>query len=142
MAARITFDRVREFILDRDISDNPIDEVPTYFSDDEIRCAMDNIAAYFNEMPPHNMRTCVNNNTLPYKMYFLYGIVWQLYLSKLNQMIKDDMGYKAGGMDVDFMGVRIKHYKELIKLYKEEFVVGADRDKVANNYAAAMGPVG
>jgi len=133
-------DDVRIFLMDRGMEDNPIDLVPDFFQDDDIRQACRRCVAKFNETPPFNLR--LNANSLPYRTYLLAGIGWQVYLAKINQLSRQDLDYDAGGMSVDLVGTRIKHFTRIAQDLKKEFMEGLHQEKVAKNYSDAFCQVG
>jgi len=138
----IDFEEVRLFILDRAVEDNAIDLVVNYFSDEEIQAAMRRTAQAFNEITPYVYNLSVKNNKLPYKVYLLNGVAYYLYISKLQQLAKEDLSYNAGGMQVDLIGKRIKHFQGYLQMFKQDFLQGAQADKVSTNYQGAFGRVG
>jgi hypothetical protein len=143
MPASITEEEVRMFIVDRSIEDNPVDMVDNYYSQEEILAAMDRCAAAYNEIPPYVGRELkVVNSSLPYKLYLLNGITWQLYLAKLAKLTKEDLNYTAGGMKVELIKTRIEHMRESIKGLKEYFMTMAQQEKIAANYRGAFGQLG
>ena len=138
----IDFEEVRLFIMDRAVEDNSIDLVANYFSDEEILAAMRRTAQAFNEIQPYVYDIKVSANKLPYKTYLLNGVAYYLYLSKLQKLSKEDLSYNAGGMQVELISRRIKHFQTNLQLYKEEFLQGAQAEKISTNYKGAYGRVG
>ena len=150
MSGVIDFEEVRLFLMDRAVEDNALDLVEHYFSDEEILAAMRRAAQHFNELPPYVTEMRVSKTgteeeptyTLPYKIYLLNGVAYYVYLSKLQKLAKEDLAYQAGGMGVDVIGKRMKHFQNNLAMFKEEFVQGASADKTATNYSLAFGQVG
>ena len=150
MSGVIDYEEVRLFVMDRAVEDNAIDLIDNYFSDEEILAALKRTAQHFNEIPPYISDLTVTNTgteeepkyVLPYKIYLLNGVAYYLYLSKLQKLAKEDLSYQAGGMAVDVIGKRMKHFQNNLKMFKEEFVQGASADKTAANYSLAFGQVG
>jgi len=138
----IDFEDVRLFVMDRAVEDNAIDLVANYFSDEEILAAMQRAAQAFNEITPYVYDIEVCDNKLPYKTYLLNGIGYYLYLSKLQKLAKEDLDYNAGGMQVNLIGKRMKHFQTYLQLFKQDFMQGAQAEKVASNYQGAFGQVG
>lgn len=134
-------DDVRMFLMDRALDDNPIDLVEEFFTDEDIAAACQRCVSKFNEMPPYNMRI-TNPNQVPYRSYLIAGICWQVLLAKINQLARRDLDYDAGGMSVDLIGKRIKHFTTLAATCRQEFMDGAQAEKVARNYANAFCQVG
>ena len=142
MSQLLDMEEVRLFIMDRAVEDNAIDLVANYFSDEEIVAAMRRTAQHYNELPPYVSSTSVVNNTLPYKIYLLNGVAYYLYLSKLQKLAKEDLKYQAGGLTVDLTGKRMAHFQTYLKAFREEFIQGAQQEKIATNYQSAYGSVG
>ena len=138
----IDFEEVRLFIMDRAVEDNAIDLVANYFSDEEILAAMYRAAQAFNEIPPYVYDLKVTANKLPYKIYLLNGVGYYLYLSKVQKLSKEDLSYNAGGMQVDLIQRRMKHFQSNLAMMKEDFLSGAQAEKVSENYKGAYGRVG
>ena len=69
-------------------------------------------------------------------------MAYYLYLSKLQQLSKGDLSYNAGGMSVDVVGKRMKHFQGYLQMFKEDFLQGAQAEKVSDNYQGAFGRVG
>ena len=138
----IDFEEVRLFIMDRAVDDNAIDLVANYFSDEEILAAMHRTAQAYNEIPPFHYTMKVQANKLPYKMYLLNGVGYYLYLSKLQKLSKEDLSYNAGGMQVELVSRRIKHFQSHLAMLKENMLQGAQAEKIADNYKGAYGRVG
>lgn len=138
----IDFEEIRLFVLDRAVEDNSIDLVANYFSDEELLAAMKRTAQAFNEIQPYVYEIAVKANKLPYKTYLLNGIAYYLYLSKLQKLSKEDLSYNAGGMQVELISRRIKHFQSNLQLFKDDFMQGAQSEKIAQNYNGAWGRVG
>lgn len=138
----LDFEEVRLFVMDRAVEDNSIDLVANYFSDEEILASMNRAAQAFNEIQPYVYELEVVANKLPYKMYLLNGVAYYLYLAKLQKLAKEDLSYNAGGMQVDLIQRRIKHFQSNLQLFKQEFMQGAQQEKIADNYKGAYGRVG
>ena len=142
MPGSIDFEEVRLFVMDRAVEDNVLDLVDNYFSDEEILAAMNRTAQHYNEIPPYVSDVAVKDNKLPYKIYLLNGVGYYLYLSKLQKLAKEDLSYNAGGMSVDVVAKRMKHFQNNLQVFKQEFVQGAATEKTAANYSLAYGQVG
>jgi hypothetical protein len=138
----IDFEEVRLFVMDRAVEDNAIDLVANYFSDEEILAAMHRTAQTVNEIPPFIYTISVKANKLPYKMYLLNGVGYYLYLAKLQKLAKEDLSYNAGGMQVDLVSRRIKHFQTNLQMFKENMMQGAQAEKISDNYKGAYGRVG
>jgi len=55
---------------------------------------------------------------------------------------KEDLSYNAGGLGVDVISKRMKHFQSNLQMFKQEFVQGATAEKTAANYSQAFGEVG
>ena len=135
---------VRRFVLDRMIDDNEID-LELFFSDAEIITARRLAVANYNELPPYVDKiqlTSCNQDCLPAPVMFLNGIAYQLYLSKLQKLHKEDVEYQAGGMTVNIIKKRIAYITGTIKIFKDEFLGLASARKTHINYSSAFGRVG
>lgn len=135
---------VRRFVLDRMIDDNEID-LELFFSDAEIISARRLAVANYNELPPYVDKiqlTSCNQDCLPAPVMFLNGIAYQLYLSKLQKLHKEDVEYQAGGMTVNIIKKRIAYITGTIKIFKDEFLGLASARKTYINYSSAFGRVG
>ncbi len=135
---------VRRFVLDRMIDDNEID-LELFFSDAEIITARRLAVATYNELPPYvdkiQLNSC-NQDCLPAPIMFLNAIAYQLYLSKLQKLHKEDVEYQAGGMTVNIIKKRIAYITGTIKIFKDEFINLATARKTHINYSSAFGRVG
>lgn len=135
---------IRRFVLDRMIEDNEID-LELFFSDAEIIAARRLAVANYNELPPYvdkiQLNSC-NQDCLPAPVMFLNGIAYQLYLTKLQKLHKEDVEYQAGGMTVNIIKKRIAYITSTIKIFKDEFIGLASARKTHINYSSAFGRVG
>lgn len=142
MSGSIDFEEVRLFVMDRAVEDNVLDLVDNYFSDEEILAAMGRAAQHYNEIPPYVSDVKVTDSKLPYKIYLLNGVAYYLYLAKIQKLAKEDLAYNAGGVGVDVISTRMKHFQNNLQLFKQEFVQGATAEKTAANYSQAFGKIG
>ena len=67
---------------------------------------------------------------------------YYLYLAKLQKLAKEDLSYNAGGMQVDLVSRRIKHFQTNLQMFKENMMQGAQAEKISDNYKGAYGRVG
>lgn len=127
----ITVEDIRLFILDNSIEDNALD-MDLEFSDSEILEAMRRCAMTYNTTPPL-IGSKVSPENFPYSMVFLHGVAYQLYLSKLHELTRNDIDYNAGGVSTNLVAKRIAHVKGLIQLHKEAFEVQMRELKYVQN---------
>jgi hypothetical protein len=136
----ISTDDMRNFMLDRSVEDNTID-LDLAFSDEEIRQAMQRCAREFNSIPP--FIGVIYGNRLPASTtMFLNGTAKQMYLAKLQQMMRNDMDYDTGGVTTNLVKKRIEHFSNLIKMLGDEFHQQARDWKMNLNMRRAYGPIG
>lgn len=133
----INVQAVRDFILDRSAQDNVLD-MDLSFGEDEIKSAMLNTLAAFNGLPPYSI-TVTNPAKIPYRIYFLHGIIKHLYLSALAKIQRNRVEYAAGNMTSDPDAARAKYFAEAIAMHNQEFVEGARNHKIEVNLNAAYG---
>ena len=123
---------VRHFLFDRTVQDNDLD-LDLAFSDDEIARAMGHAAATYNDTQPRIARADVSPDRLPNGSLFRYGAAYHLYLSKLQQLMRNDFDYQAGNVTVELNKRRIEHLKQLVKSFGDEFKTLAREHKVLIN---------
>lgn len=140
MRGYITEEDVRNFILDRTIEDNELQLDLTY-SSEEVADAMMRAARDFNSLPPF---VCtVHPGALPGDTnVFLYGTAYQLFLSRISKLSRNDIDYTAGNVGTNPVAKQIAHLKDLAKLMKEEFTTQAQHLKVAINVRETFGQIG
>ena len=135
----IQVEDVRLFIFDRTIEDNMID-LDLFFSDQEIMDAMRRTAMAYNGIPPYVEQ--VDPTRLVYGDVFLHGIAYQLCLSKVHQLSRNDIDYSAGGVTTNLIEKQRQYLMELLKFHKQEFDIKAKERQVHRNINNAFGPVG
>jgi len=122
---------VRHFIMDRSVEDNML-HLDLYFDEQEIMNAMRFACMEFNSIHPLVIK--VTPERMPFNIVYLYGIVYHLYLSKLQQLGRNDITYDAGGVSTTISKDEITFIKEMLPYYKDQFVRGAKQMKQhANN---------
>lgn len=113
----LTSEDVRNFMLDRTAADNELD-MDLSFSPEEVADAMKRAAREANSVPP--LIGNVDGTHLPGDTnIFLYATAEQLYLSKVQQLMRNDVEYTAGGISASASGTEIKHLKGLIKEFSQ-----------------------
>ena len=131
MSKCLTIDDVRLFILDRTAEDNELD-MDLSFSDEEIASAMRRAAREANDIPPYTVQ--VSGDCLPgASNIWLHAVTEQLYLSKLSNLMRNDIDYEAGGVSVTVTKSRIAHFKDLVKLHRSIWEDKLRRLKVGVN---------
>ena len=122
---------IRHFIFDRNLDDNILD-MDLLFGELEIKNAMRHAMMSFNNRPPAGMRLNINGG-IPHDMWAIQGTVYHLCLSELHKQMKNDITYSAGGVTADIAKTRIKNFKDLLKIHREEFYTQVDEIKLAQN---------
>lgn len=123
------------FMADQQVKQNLLD-MDLQFNDQEIGNAMESAAMDFNEVDPQVV--FFTANTMPYGMCFLYGIAYYLLLAKLQEWMRSDLQYQAGNMVVSPQSKRIEHFKELLKLFRDEFASRTKAHKLRINIHSAF----
>jgi len=131
----ITPAKVRMFMADQQVRQNLLD-MDLQFTEQEIGNAMESAAMDFNEMDPQVV--FVTASTMPYGMCFLFGIGYYLLLAKLQEWMRSDLAYQAGNMTVSPQSRRIDHFKEMLKLFREEFASRSKAHKLRINIHSAF----
>lgn len=132
LRSTLTPDDIRHFIWDRAVEDNLV-EFDLAYSDEEIKNAMEYAVFSYNDIAPIFITHNGTINNIPRKGFFIHGIIYHLYLSKMAKETRNDITYDAGGVKVDFNKTLIGHLQALVKFHKQEFEVGAKTFKVAAN---------
>jgi hypothetical protein len=136
----LTIEDVRNFIWDRSAADNQI-ELDLAFSDDEIRDAMKRAAREYNSVPP--FVTEADPAGLPADTnLFLDATAFQLYISRISRMQRNDIDYSAGGVSVELEKKQIAYMKEMIPFHRDRFLEATKAQKVFRNLRRAFGRVG
>jgi hypothetical protein len=127
----ITFDDVRNFILDRDAADNDL-LMKQSFTDEEILQAMKSAAREYNSISPYvDSVTC---STLPADTnMFLNGTVAFLYSALRAKLMRNEVAYNSGGVGTETDRRQIENLSLLIKEHMEFFLAEAQRTKVIKN---------
>lgn len=128
---------VRDYVWDRSLDDNYL-ELDLTFSDDEILNAMKRAAREFNSIPPYVSK--VEPARLPNDTnIFLDATVAQLYISRLNQLSRDDIDYTAGGVSTNLVQKQIEHMRLLGREHQARFKEAAANYKITRNLRDAFG---
>lgn len=137
----LTVDDVRRYILDRGIQDNAL-ALDLAFSDPEIKDAMLRAARAFNTIPPIGVMI-VNDGALPNDTnIMLDGTVYQLYVSKIAMLSRNDIDYDAGGVTTNLVAKQIKNLRDMAKERLEAFEKAATDLKLAVNIMGAFRVLG
>jgi len=127
----ITSEDVRNFILDRQASDNMLD-MDLSFSPEEIADAMKRAAREANSVPPYSI--LVHPDALPGDTnVFLYATAAQLYLTKIQNLVRNDVEYTAGGVSASASGPQIKALQGLVEKLGAMWLEQWRPIKLANN---------
>ena len=122
---------VRDFMFDRTAEDNELD-MDLSFSPEEIAGAMKRAARAANDIPPYI--SGYTADTLPdASNVFLYAIAEQLYRSKLQQLMRNDVEYSAGGIQTSITANRIEHFKYLIAEFSKKWEAQVSQMKYTAN---------
>lgn len=130
---------VRHFIMDRVPDDNELD-LDLFFTDEEIAYAMRFACMYFNSIPPKTLQ--VSPNAMPFHMEFLFGIVYHLYLSKIQQLGRNIKEYNAGGVSVSRVPALLAEMKAQLPEYRDTFVRYTQSTKLKENLTNGWGLLG
>jgi len=130
-------DDVRNYIWDRNVEDNDL-ELDLTFSDEEIIEAMKRCAREYASIPPYV--GSVSPGHLPNDTnMFLDGTVAQLYISRLNQLSRNDIDYAAGGVQTNLVKKQIEHMRQLAREHMQRFKEPAMQYKITLNLRNAFG---
>jgi hypothetical protein len=137
----LTIEDVRLFLLDRGPEDNEI-SIDLTFSDAEIVNAMVRAARDYNSIPPLDVDV-VNPNQLPTNTnLFLYGTAAQLLLSRKAKLMRNDIDYAAGNVQVSPAKKEIQYISALQQELKNEFNMEARQRKITINVMNGFGQIG
>jgi hypothetical protein len=112
------------------------------FSDDEIVSAMKRCARDFNSIPPFVCRAPAHTQFPDDTNIFIDGTLKQLYLVQFQKLMRDDIPYQAGAVQVDDVKRKLEHVKDAIKLFGDQFVEAVGFYKRSINIRAGYGPIG
>jgi len=129
---------LRTFMLDNQVENNLLDLDLTW-SEQEIADAMRRCAMMWNGTPPLSGSLGVDPLRLPNRYAFLIGTAYQMYLSKLQQYMRNDMDYEVGGVKANLFAKRIGHFQKLLGMLREEFSMLARTEKTNRNVNNAWG---
>ena len=135
----VTDSDVRNFLLDRSISDNIVD-LDLSFSAEEIANARRSAIRHYNAFPPQDVDCNISAINDPH--IYMLGICYYLHLSKFANLSRNHVEYTAGGMTASLSGTRLKTYQNLIQLYKSEFENAASSRKKNINIMGFYGRIG
>lgn len=137
----LTPEDMRAFVLDQEISQNLL-ELDLAWSEPEIEEAMDRCRMMWDAVPPAVDSLRLGGSRLPREHVFQLGTAYQMYLSKLQNIMRNDIEYTIGGVQARIVGAQIKHFKEILKLLRDEFMGLASARKETLNLQGAYGTVG
>lgn len=137
----LTIEDVRLFLLDRGPDDNEI-SIDLTFSDAEITNAMVRAAREYNSIPPLFVET-VNPDALPTDTnMFLYGTAAQALLSRKAKLMRNDIDYQAGNVQVSPARKELGYIDSLQKELKDSFIIEARQRKLTLNVLNGFGEIG
>jgi len=135
----LTVDEIRLFVLDRTVSDNPID-CQLFWEDREIQSAMVQAVRHYNRIHPMVETWTVERHLDDNIM--LLGTVYYMYLQSLQRLMRQDLPYQAGGVGINRTGALIGHVQTMAASTKSEFEDAARMRKISINASEAYGRVG
>jgi hypothetical protein len=137
----LTIEDIRLFLLDRGPEDNEI-SIDLTFSDAEIVDAMIRAARDYNAIPPIGVES-VDPDYLPTDTnLFLYGTAAQLLLSRKAKLMRNDIDYAAGNVQVSPAKKEIQYISTLQQELKNEFNMEARQRKITLNVMNGFGQIG
>lgn len=136
----ITVERMRHWIRDRSAQDNLL-HADLRYSDTEIKYAMEDAAGYYNSIPPFINR--IDWNRLPRnEIAYFHGIAHHLYLSRVAQLIENEVTYTAGEVKTDHDSQLIERLQKAAAFHEERFTRMVSQRKLAANASRVYGSVG
>lgn len=136
----LTIDRLRHWLRDRKSADNLLHGDLRY-SDEEVKYAMEDVANHYNAIPP--FIGTLRWDRLPRNdAAFYHGVAYQLYNSKLAQLIENEVTYSAGEVQVDHDTQLIERLKSAAAYHEERFRVSVAARKLATNASNTYGAIG
>jgi hypothetical protein len=137
----LTIEDVRNLMLDRGPDDNDI-SIDLTFSDEEITDAMVRAAREYNSIPPYGVDS-ISPDYLPMETnLFLYGTAKQLCLSRKAKLMRNDIDYSAGNVQVSPAKKEIQYLDALQKEFRDYFIMEAKQRKVTMNVMNGFGIIG
>jgi hypothetical protein len=137
----LTIEDVRNLLLDRGPDDNEI-SIDLAFSDEEIANAIARTAREYNSIPPYGVDS-VSADYLPMETnLFLYGAAYQLCLSRKAKLMRNDIDYSAGNVQVSPAKKEIQYLDALQKEFRDYFIMEAKQRKVTMNVMNGFGIIG
>lgn len=137
----LNIEDVRMFLLDRGPEDNEI-SIDLTFADDEIANAMVRAAREYNSIPPLGV-DCADPDYLPDETnLFLYGTAVQLLMSRKAKLMRNDIDYSAGNVQVSPAKKELGYIDSLQRELKENFIMEARQRKITMNVMQGFGQIG
>lgn len=137
----LTIEDVRLFLLDRGPDDNEI-SIDLTFSDAEIANAMVRAAREYNSIPPLFVEQ-VSPDYLPMDTnMFLYATAAQALLSRKAKLMRNDIDYQAGNVQVSPVRKELSYIDGLQKELKDNFIMEARQRKLSLNVLNGFGEIG
>lgn len=132
----IWLEDIRHFLMDRSAADNDL-LLDVQFTDEEINRAIERCVMHYNEVPPQCDPVHVSN--VPRTYMFITGVAYHLSLSLMLKLMRNDVDYNAGGVQVEIDKRRIEHLKEIVPALKGDFMDLAQSRKRSINIEGAYG---
>lgn len=125
-------------MMDQEVKHNLLD-MDLNFSEEEIREAQKRAAQFLNSIPPVFIHVNPHGRNMQYP--YLLATAYQLYLSFLQRLIRQDVEYSSGEVQVNLVARRIKHIKELLPTLRSEAAELASEIKQGINLSQAFGTI-
>lgn len=135
LMSNIQLEDVRLFMLDNLTSTNVLG-TNYYFSNDEIMQAMRRAIDAYNAIPP--LCVSIQRHGVKLNHIFLNGIAWQLCLSKMMALQRQDVNYNSGGTQIDLVSKQIQHLATMMQNFKQEFEMRVREQKRTVNASNAF----
>lgn len=133
MAGYLTIETVRDELQDRTPMDNTV-ELDLFWSDDDIRHAMERTASVYNGMPPMGVDV-VHPTALPANTeVFMDGVLWNLYRQGIHKINRNIMSWQTGNTSVDLYKSRLEAFKAELQLLGEWKNAAKERKHFINQY--------
>lgn len=134
--SNIQLEDIRAFMLDNLTTTNVLG-TDYYFSDEEIEEAIRRMIMSYNGIPPYNFTMTYGNLRL--NDIVLYGVAYQLCITKLMALQRKDVTYNSGGSSIQTVAAQIRHLTQMMQLFKQEFETRVLQQKRSANMLNAFG---
>lgn len=135
MAGYLTIEKIRNELQDRTPMDNPI-ELDQFWTDEDIKHAMERTAEVYNGMPPMGVNV-VSPLALPANTeVFMDGVLWNLYRQGIHKLNRSIMNWQTGNTTVDLHKSRLEAFKAELQLLAEWKTAAKERKHFFNQRLA------